>query len=170
MPANKKKRRTNILKWSKAVQGAQLLSFLLNVLIGSFVPTVLDHIIHKDIEYLLPVLLQGLADVNIWHHISIDQQKVWAHKVLCINIPEHIPQGAVQVWGDDVDCVGRGGPTPLWLSVRHSIRSKSSIDTNVHKIVSIRKTYSKWSLILLAIQQQKTNVSCTPVDVRNSRV
>lgn len=32
------------------------------------------------------------------------------------------------------------------------------------------ETHSKCSLILLAIQQQKTNVSWTPVEVRNSRV
>lgn len=35
---------------------------------------------------------------------------------------------------------------------------------------SISETHSKCSFILLAIQQQKTNVSCTPVEVRNSRV
>lgn len=81
----------------------------------------------------LPVLMQRLADINIRHHITINQHKVRAHKILCIYIPEHISQWAVQVWRDDVDCVWRGGSTPLWLPVRQSVRSNSVTELKLHK-------------------------------------
>lgn len=37
-----------------------------------------------------PVFLKRLTNVDIWHHISINKQKVRTHKGLCINIPEHV--------------------------------------------------------------------------------
>lgn len=67
------------------------------------------------------MLLQGLADVDVGHHISINQHKVRPQQRLCINVSQHISKGAVQLRGDDVDGVRRGGSTPLGLPVRHSL-------------------------------------------------
>lgn len=50
---------------------------------------------------------------------------------------------------------------------------KSAVKSSFCPVVdndSVSETYSRCSLILPAIQQQKTNVSCTPVEVRNSSV
>lgn len=78
----------------------------------------------KSISILL-VLLKCLIDVNIWNHISIHKYKIRAHQRLCIDIPEHIPEGSVHVWGDDVHRVGRVGSTPLGLPVRAQQQSYS---------------------------------------------
>lgn len=121
----------------------------------------------KGVEGGLPVLLQRLADVDIWHHISINKHEVRANQRLCIDIPEHIPQWAVHFRSDDVDCVRRGGSAPFGLPDGHKDRSGRSTDTWLQVC---GRTYCRYSLILPAIQQQKTNVSCTPVEVRNSSV
>ena len=61
--------------------------------------------------------MQGLTDINVWHHVSIDEHKVWTDQGLGIYIPQHIAERTVQVRGDDVDYIRRGGAAPFWFTV-----------------------------------------------------